>query len=233
MIDVAKTLFAPGTMPFAVLVAGAGALLAVRRGRSRRLGVSIWVALAGVYFVLALPATAERLSAGLMKFDRLHDVHDARGASTIVMISGDSAHARVVETLRLFHLLRPRWIVGSGPPEMREALIAAGVPSERIIAEVMAQTTRQQAVAVAELVRARELGPVVLVASAIHMPRALGAFQAVGLSVVPSPSATRQIAGLPRYWPAYDGLRLSREAIYEHVAIAYYRWKGWMADDAH
>jgi uncharacterized SAM-binding protein YcdF (DUF218 family) len=233
MIDLAKTLFAPGTVPFAILVAAAGVLLSVRRGRSRRFGVSICAALAGAYFVLALPASAERLSAGLMKFDRLHDVHDAGGASTIVMIGGDSAHARVVETLRLFHLLRPRWIVDSSPPDMRQALIAGGVPPERIIAEVTARTTREQAVAVAELVRARNLGPVVLVASAIHMPRALGAFRAAGLSVVPSPSATRQIAGLPRYWPAYDGLRLSREAIYEHVAIVYYRWKGWMTDDGY
>jgi len=233
MIDIAKTLLAPGTMPFGILVAGAGVLLSMRRGRSRRFGVSICVALAGAYFVLALPATAERLSSGLMTFDPLQHASDAGGASTVVMIGGDSAHARVVETLRLFHLLRPRWIVSSSPPDMREALVAGGVPSERIIAEVTARTTREQAIAVAKLVRARELGPVVLVASAIHMPRALGAFRAAGLSVIPSPSATRQIAGLPRYWPAYDGLRLSREAIYEHVALAYYRWKGWLADDAH
>jgi len=205
----------------------------LRRGRSRRVGISVCAALAGAYVVLALPATAARLSDGLLQFDRLHDVRDARGASTIVMIGGDSAHARIVETLRLFHLLRPRWIVASSPPEMREALIAGGVPSGQIIAEVTARTTREQAIAVAKLVRARELGPIVLVASAIHMPRALGAFRAAGLSVVPSPSATRQIAGLPRYWPAYDGLRLSREAMYEHAALAYYRWRGWTAADGH
>jgi uncharacterized SAM-binding protein YcdF (DUF218 family) len=228
MIDIAKTL-APGTLPFSMLVASAGLLLIRRRGLPRRIGVTSLVLLAAGYFVLALPATADRLSAGLTRFGRLPDSDRARRASTIVVIGGDSEHARELETLRLFHLVHPRWIVSSGPLEMRDALVAGGIPPERIVTESTARTTREQAVTVAQLVRSRHLDPVVLVASAIHMPRALAAFREAGIDAVPSASATRPIAGLPRFWPAYDALRLSRESIYEYAALTYYQRKGWLA----
>jgi hypothetical protein len=33
-------------------------------------------------------------------------------------------------------------------------------------------------------------------------------------------------AGAARWWPTIDARRLSREALYEHAALVYYRWRG-------
>ena len=231
IIDLIKTV-APGTALFFMLLAAAGALLMVRRGWPRRLGIAGILLLAASYCTLALPWTAERLSASLARYDQLRDPHDAQGAAAIVVLGGDSQPARVVETLRLNALVRPPWVVVSGAPEqsdaMRDELVAGGVNPRQILLEQAAGTTREQAINIDRLVRSHGITRIVLVASAIHMPRALAAVRATGLDAVPSASATWQIADLPRLWPAHDALRLSRESLYEHVALEYYRSKGWL-----
>ena len=124
-------------------------------------------------------------------------------------------------------LLTPRSVIASGSPRLQEALVTAGVPSDRIVMDLSTTTTREQVLTVAHLVRFRNAGRLVLVASAIHMPRAIGAFRAAGLNPALR-SPTWSIAGLAPLWPAHNALRLSRDSLYEYVALAYYREQGWL-----
>jgi len=47
--------------------------------------------------------------------------------------------------------------------------------------------------------------------------------------VVPSPvDAEPTNSGAKRWLPSLAGLRLSRDGLYERIAVAYYRRNGWM-----
>src|SRR6266542_400581 len=120
-----KTLLAPGTLPFAILVGGVAALLMRRPGNRRRLGGALVALLLISYFALSLPPVADRLSAPLIQFGRLPE-RDGENVSAIVVLDGDSQHARVLETLRLSQILANRPIIVSGPLELREKLVDAG-----------------------------------------------------------------------------------------------------------
>jgi uncharacterized SAM-binding protein YcdF (DUF218 family) len=220
-------LLAPGTLAFFIVVAGLCAALVWSRGRARTTGIAVTIALTAVYFAMALPRTAALLSAGLIRYGPLTDARDAQGAAAIVVLTGDSHGARVVEAARLYALLQPQWLLMGGTELMREELIKAGVPKTRILMEGGGRTTREQIVNVERIVRRHNMGRVVLVVSAIHMRRTLAAARAVGLDAVPSASPTRRNAG-PPFVPTFDGLRLTRESLYEYAALAYYEWRGWL-----
>jgi hypothetical protein len=70
-----------------------------------------------------------------------------------------------------------------------------------------------------------------VVASRLQAPRvwALARAMGLGILVMPSPVDDEPAAsGLRAFVPSYLALRVSRDAIYEHVALAYYRWQGWI-----
>ena len=226
IVTLLKTL-APGTVAFFLVVAGVATLLVRWRGRPRRYAVALFVALFASYGAMALPWTAVRASKRLLLYPPLSDVQAAQGATVVVVLTGDSEHARVIETVRLHSLLRPSWVILGGTLRMREEIVDGGVPRDRIIMEGGGQTTREQLINVERIVRERRLGRVVLVVSAIHMPRALAGARALGLDAIPSSSATRRVVGHAPFWPAYDALRLTRESLYESVAWWYYRLRGW------
>src|SRR5207244_11392553 len=69
---------------------------------------------------------------------------------------------------------------------MRNELVQLGVPAERIVLEASSQTTRDEAVLIAPMLRAMSVTRIVLITSDIHMRRALGAFRAVGIDPVPA-----------------------------------------------
>jgi uncharacterized SAM-binding protein YcdF (DUF218 family) len=220
---------APGTAAFFIVVAGISIALILRPGRVRTGGIALSALLAAAYLVMATPWTAARLSSGLMRYRPISERADAHGATTVVVLTGDSNYARVVEAARLYELLQPRWMLMGGTELMREELIQAGVPKTRILMEGGGLTTREQIVNVERIVRRHNMGRVVLVVSAIHMRRTLAAARAAGLDVVPSASSTRRNAG-PPFVPTFDGLRLTRESLYEYAALAYYEWRGWLKD---
>jgi uncharacterized SAM-binding protein YcdF (DUF218 family) len=229
LLSVAKA-FAPGTPPFFVAAACLCLLLMRWRGMPRRIAATLGGALIAGYLLMSLPWTAARVSAKLRGYSRLNDARAAEGAEGLTVLEGDSQHAREIETVRLYSMLQPKWVIVSGSPEMRDELVGAGIPVDRLIMEPTGRTTRTQLLGVARIVAARHLGKFVLIVSVIHMPRALATARDLGLDVVPSASDTRRIDGRPQWWPAYDALRLSRDSIYEYVAWWYYRWRGWIAN---
>ena len=52
-------------------------------------------------------------------------------------------------------------------------------------------------------------------------------FRSTSLEFLPSPVDVEPNGeGIDGWTPKYVALRMSRDAIYEHAAMAYYRWKG-------
>jgi uncharacterized SAM-binding protein YcdF (DUF218 family) len=222
--------FVPGSLEFLWLACGLSlATLALPWRPGRQAGLGVLIAVGGVYFALSLPWAASLIASPLYRYVPLPDVSRPREAVTIVALDGDFPDGRVAETARLYRALHSKRVIVSGSPRFRAAILAAGVPSHDIVWESQARNTREQALALQDLLSHDSTGGVVLVASPLHMRRARAACEAAGVSVIPS-AAARPDAGFrgrPIVVPAADALRLSYEALYEYLALAYYDLKGW------
>jgi uncharacterized SAM-binding protein YcdF (DUF218 family) len=98
---------------------------------------------------------------------------------------------RVTETVRLSKLYPEARILYSGggteAPLGKEILIRLGVERERIIVEDRSRNTAQNARLSKIIAAPKPSDKWVLVTSAFHMPRAMGAFRAVGFPVEAAP----------------------------------------------
>lgn len=107
---------------------------------------------------------------------------------------GDCSLERMVEALRIFNLHPEARIITSGyagkdktsnAQKVKQALVLLGVPAQKIITENFPQDTEEEA----QLISPRIQGTkVVLVTNADHMPRAMGYFEAQGVSPTAAPT---------------------------------------------
>lgn len=104
-----------------------------------------------------------------------------------------------------------------------------GVPADAVKLAVNSNTTYQDLKAARPLIP--EQGPVWLVTSAAHMPRAMGVARRFGIDARPHPVDYRQI--LKPTWRTWlpDNGAPERMAVVAHEMVGwlYYRWKGWIA----
>jgi uncharacterized SAM-binding protein YcdF (DUF218 family) len=244
--------------PLTLLIAlGVGVALLYNR-RAAPWGRRWLLAMLVGYFALSTPVGSWLFAAPLTHGQRaLRAPADARGAQAVVVLSGDfvsrgtgdlviddlrSTALRVIEGVRVYRLLGDPLLVVSGgdlrrfdPPRpaaaaMRNAAVGLGVPPERIATEVQSLTTREQALFLSRLLADRHISRLVLVTSAVHMPRSLAVFRASGLDPVPSASdlAEDLDLSLSTLVPNRDSLNLSDAALYEYAALAYYRARRWL-----
>jgi uncharacterized SAM-binding protein YcdF (DUF218 family) len=119
-----------------------------------------------------------------------------RGQTEIDLKSGAD---RVWYAARLFHAGKAPLVLLSGGGDLEhqafsEARAMAvflqdlGVPAQAIALEETSRNTRQNAAFSAALLKARGIEHILLVTSALHMPRALALFKAQGLQVTPAPT---------------------------------------------
>ena len=154
-----------------------------------------------------------------------------------------TAMCRVVEAARLFREQRklmptrpPLYIVLSSgrlrdtaPAEAeiaRDLLLGLGIPDEYIITEANSRTTYENARYSIAICRERQLEPVILLTSALHLPRAAAVFNRLGLTVIPC--ASDYVAGgcgyrLQSFVPKASHLFHSSRGLWEYVGMAYYR----------
>ena len=70
---------------------------------------------------------------------------------------------------------------------MADVLVAFGVPKERIIVEPLAMDTRQNALYSTWILRTLDVDKVVVVTSALHIPRSVAEFERAGQQVIGAP----------------------------------------------
>jgi uncharacterized SAM-binding protein YcdF (DUF218 family) len=222
-----------------------------------------WLAvLAVVYVVLAMPVVAARLRRGFgPTYVPIASPVDALGAKTVVVLgNGAVTHTdgatvvpvlarrtafNVMEGARLYRLLgQPKLVLSGGIPDpevqlvseaevMAEALERLGVPRSHMVLEGRSINTYQQAREVRALIGTD--GPIVLVTTSTHMPRALALFKAQGLKPVPSPSRANDLPwhgpAWSRFLPDAGALAASQMALYEYLALAKGWERGWLVLD--
>ena len=112
---------------------------------------------------------------------------------------------------------------------IRRFLGDQGVPPGRVRLEGRARDTHENALFTKELVRPRAGQHWFLVTSAMHMPRAMGCFRAVGWAVEPWPVDYRTTGAYGLDLTPYAGHRLDEldAAAYEWMGLVYYRLMGW------
>jgi uncharacterized SAM-binding protein YcdF (DUF218 family) len=131
---------------------------------------------------------------------------------------------------------------GESPAEeMRKLLVFTGVPEDAIWLQPDSQNTYDDAVLSSLILKENDITEIILVTSAMHMPRALALFEAQGLTVIPAPadftvteqnwqSAFKPSAGelFINLMPNASALGLTTSALKEYLGMAIYGLRGWL-----
>jgi uncharacterized SAM-binding protein YcdF (DUF218 family) len=124
---------------------------------------------------------------------------------------------------------------------MTDILQLTGVPPDAIILEGNSTNTYENAVETAQILDEMEIDEIILITSAIHMPRSLGIFSRFDLKITPAPTdfliteldIAYMLSPDPRIQllnllPAAHNLYNLTHALKEYIGIAIYRMRGWM-----
>jgi uncharacterized SAM-binding protein YcdF (DUF218 family) len=147
---------------------------------------------------------------------------------------------RLVEAVRLAHRYPNAKLVISGAfldeygaayseaRTLEKLVVDLGVSSDRVVVDELSKNTHENAVQTKKLLAGVE-GPVVLVTSAMHMPRAYGCFEKAGLDVIPWPVDFRMKGlGLRGLFPGIDDMSQSNDALHEYVGYVAYWLSGYV-----
>ena len=117
---------------------------------------------------------------------------------------------------------------------MAEWLVRTGTPRETIVLERRSTSTADNARGVAATLAGTGAREIRLVTSALHMPRALGAFRAAGLDPCPVPVDRISYPDVPGWalWPQTTALVKFDAWLHETLALALYRRRGDVVDAA-
>jgi uncharacterized SAM-binding protein YcdF (DUF218 family) len=236
------------------LACGAIAFVAWRWRRFARVLVGVTIL---VPWVASAPAFAKWLTARLEMQYPLTALAEVPRADVAIVLGGvlgppvpprtepDLADPidRVVDAWRLYRLGKVAAIVVSGgnlpwatatEPEavlIKRLLVELGVPDEAVFVETKSANTHENAVSTAPVIKRQGWQSVLLVTSAVHMPRAMAAFRKEGIDSIPVPTDIH--AGGPLYespldlLPDADALAETTGAFRELLGLVYYRLRGW------
>ncbi len=183
-------------------------------------------------------------------------------ADAIVMLAGvvglpapprvsadlSSSADRILHAARLYRAAKAPMIIVTGgnvfpkPGVKPESFYVArllqewGVPNHAIITEGESRNTYQNAFESKQILDARDIGKILLVTSALHMPRALAVFQSLGVDAIPAVTdimvAQYDVPDthpvVLDWLPNAQSLLLTTLAIREHLGMWAYRWLGWI-----
>lgn len=224
--------------------------------RHRR--IALLLAASGMGWVLfwSLPASSLWAGGHLEQLYPYKPPDQLPAAQAIVVLGGSTASnrpnwfepydraatvSRVDTAAQLYHAGRAPLVIVSGAAldgSVSEAQIMAnalqqhGVPASAIIEESKSLTTYENAVYTAEILAKQDLDRVLVVTSALHMPRAMGVFRKQQVNVVAASSPPQIV--VPKdpafsFWlPDARVLAASRSVIKEYVGMLVYWLRGWL-----
>ena len=112
---------------------------------------------------------------------------------------------------------------------MRETLVAAGVPPERIWIEDRSTSTHENAAFSAQVLRQHGARRIALVVDARSMLRASACFRHEGIEVVAAPSRFRYISATGAKWiPGWRAVQGNELTLHEMAGLLWYRLRGWI-----
>jgi uncharacterized SAM-binding protein YcdF (DUF218 family) len=242
-------------MPLNVAL-GAALLALLLRRRWRRLSLVVLVVGLLQLFAASLPAVARACARGLESRYPPTSPEALPAADAIVVLGGAVAPApvagghpeltdgtdRVLHAARAYRATRAPLVVATGggiegggdraeADDIADLLVEWGVPRAAILLDREARTTRENATGVRAALAGRPVRRILLVTSALHMPRAVGCFEAEGFEVLAAP--TDYLAPTlvrPRWtdWlPDASALEATSAAVHEVVGRWWYRLRGW------
>lgn len=130
--------------------------------------------------------------------------------------------------------------VPSESQDMKQLAEAMGVPATAILQEPDSLNTRENAVNVKPILEAKGIRRILLVTSAMHMPRSLWIFKKLGIDAIPAPTDflttiqdEQSLAATPEavvlnVIPDADRLRQTTRALKEYLGIGMYWLRGWL-----
>jgi uncharacterized SAM-binding protein YcdF (DUF218 family) len=133
----------------------------------------------------------------------------------------------------------PDRIAGSEAADMAALMQTMGVPGAAILQDSTSLNTRENAVNVKKIMDERGIHQILLVTSAMHMPRSLRIFQKLGINPIPAPTdflvsadeakSEQSIASaLLDSIPDAENLRRLTRALKEYVGLLIYSLRGWI-----
>jgi len=265
-MDIFKSIF-----QYAIIPSGIIALLFVLSFPLIALGKRIGKYLLALGIILYFAFSSSPLSMALLarlenRYPPLLHMEGVRDVDTIVLLTGaawedphlpltswvgETTVSRLLEAIRLFHLIPDARVVISGGPLNRDERNipvsrivgdlagSMGIPGEKILLETNSTNTYENGVEIKKLLGGK---PFVLVTSASHLPRAIAVFQKLGLSPIPAPADFRVIRNKPHSLPSAgevlkemisalpssSNLAQSERALHEYAGFIWYRVRGWI-----
>lgn len=238
-----------------VLAGGVSALAGARRSGG-------WLAITAAVVLLAAsnPLLAKRFRAALEQWYTPLAAADAPRAGAIVVLGGGlalpmpprvgvelgDAADRVLHGARLYRAGKAPLVVATGgnvfdqgdgvlgEAHYMAALLAEwGVPPAAIIIEHGSRNTRDNALETKKILDRENIETILLVTSAMHMPRALATFLGAGVDAIPVPvdytvSDYRRPLLLDLL-PSAEALAFNTQTVREYLGILVYGVRGWLA----
>jgi uncharacterized SAM-binding protein YcdF (DUF218 family) len=213
----------------------AGALLAVVAGALSPLGNMLLIPLEQRFPVTDFPA---QQFDGIIILGGSYDTVSHGYLSTIYLEDDTEPMAVVPDLARRYPKARIIFSGGTdpstpGPSEaaiVKQYFISFGIAPERILIEERSQTTEQNARFTADLIHTMQGARFLLVTSAYHMPRAMGAFRKAGFNVIGFPVGSRTHGWSEFWWPSNtgaDNMRRLDVALHEWLGLLDYRLLGY------
>ena len=232
------------------LVLMAWALWALWRGRRRGAGVALVMAWAWLYLWSTWGASMWLRGQVEALYPYVPPAQQQKAPVAVVLGGGilqpqradwppnlERAADRYWHAARLYHAGKAPVLLLSGGGEdavLTEAESMAlflrdlGVPQSALVLEGRSRTTGQNAAETARWLRAQGVDRILLVTSALHMPRSVRLFERQGLQVIAA-AADHEQADYPlwrRWWPEAEALEGSARAMKELLG-AWLAARGW------
>lgn len=231
-LGIAKIVGGPGSLGLLVVACAVGVALLYVWPKHKMVGRAWLLVTLLVYVILGCPFVARAIADSLPPAPSA-DLSSIRNVDELVVLGGDNEDGRVMATLNAWRTRTPGVVVVLGEQMFAQRIVDAGIPAARIRQDDGPRTTRAQIDWVKTERRAHPAGTAALIASRLQMPRVMELARMNGLDLLflCSPLDHDPAAdGIRAFLPSYGALEVSRDALYERAALAYYRSRGWIAE---